>query len=83
MSLSTPSRHHHHHQQQQQQCILFKIYKAYKTLCPANSYSTNLGRTKIINKGDIKLHIFNKKKGKEKKIYNNTQKEKPLTQTQA
>ena len=45
----------------------------------ANSYSANLGRTKIINKRvDIKLHI--KKKGKEKKY---TKKEKPPTQTQA
>ena len=33
---------------------------------PANSYSANLGRTKIINKGVyITLHI--KKKGEEKK----------------
>ena len=46
---------------------------------PANSYSANLGRTKIINKRVyIKLHI--KKKGKEKKY---TKKEKPHTQTQA
>ena len=66
-------------QQQQQQCIVFKIYKAYNTLYPTNSYTANLGRTTIINKGVI-LHI--KKKGKEKKC-NNTQKEKPLTQTQA
>ena len=36
-----------------------------KLLCLANSYSANLGRIKIINKGVIKLHI--KKKGKEKK----------------
>ena len=48
-----------------------KNHKVYNTLYPANSYKANLGRTKIINKGVIKLH---KKKGKEKK-YNNTQKE--------
>ena len=44
------------------------------------NYSPNLDRTKTINKGVIKLHI--KKKGDEKK-YNNTQKEKPLTQTKS
>ena len=54
--------------------------KAYNILGPANSYSANLGGTKIINKGVIKLRI--KQLGREKK-YNNTQKEKPLTQTQA
>ena len=59
---------------------LFKFHKAYDTLCPANNYSANLDRTKIINKRVIKLHI--KKKSGEKK-YKNTQKEKPLTQTQA
>ena len=65
---------------QQQQCILFKFHKAYNTLCSANNYSANLDRTKkIINKRVIKLHI--KKKRGEKK-YKNTQKEKPLTQTQ-
>ena len=65
---------------QQQQCILFKIHKAYNTLCPAYNYSANLAKTKIINKGVIKLHI--KKKVDEKK-YNNTQKEKLLTQTKS
>ena len=68
-----------HQYQQQQQSILFKINKAYNILCPANSYSANLGRTKIINKGIyIKLRI--RKKGEEKK---NKKKEKPLTQIQA
>ena len=64
----------------QQQCILFKIHKAYNTLCSANSNSANLGGTKIINKGVTELHI--KKKEKENK-YNNTQKEKSLAPTQA
>ena len=54
--------------------------RSIKLLCPAKSYSANLGRIKIINKGVIKLHV--QKKGKEKKS-NNTQKEKPLTKTQA
>ena len=54
--------------------------EAYNVWYPANSYSANLGGTKIINKGVIKLQI--KKKGKEKN-YNNTEKEKPLTPTQA
>ena len=54
-----------------------KNHKVYNTLCPANSYNANLGRTKL--KGVIKLH---KKEGKEDK-YNNTQKEKPHTQTRA
>ena len=49
-----------------------KNHKVYNTLYPENSYNANLGRTKIINKGVIKLH---KKKEKEKKLYNNTQKE--------
>ena len=51
--------------------LYLKNHKVYNTLYPANSYNSNLGRTKIINKGVIKLH---KKKGKEKK-YSNTQKE--------
>ena len=55
--------------------------EAYNVWYPANSYSANLGGTKIINKGVIKLRI-KQKKGREKK-YNNTQKEKLLTQTQA
>ena len=56
------------------------MHKANNNFCPANSYSANIGGTKIINKGVIKLQI--KKKGKEKK-YNNTEKENPLTPTQA
>ena len=34
-------------QQQQQQCIYLKKYKVYNTLCPANSYNANLGRTRL------------------------------------
>ena len=65
-NLSCDNRRTETHQyQQQQQSILFKINKAYNILCPANSYSANLGRTKIINKGVyIKLRI--RKKGEEK-----------------
>ena len=54
-------------QQQQQQCIVFKIYKAYNTLYPTNSYTANLGRTTIINKGVI-LHIKKKRKRKEMQV---------------
>ena len=44
-------------QQQRQQCIHLQNYKVYNTLCPANSFYANLGRTiKILNKDDIKLH---------------------------
>ena len=32
---------------QQQQCIYWKKYKVYNTLCPANSYNANLGRTRL------------------------------------
>ena len=46
---------------------------------PCNDYNANLGRTKIINKGVIKLDA--KKKGKEKK-YSNTER-KTNSQTQA
>ena len=45
-------------QQQQQQCIYLKKYKVYNTLCPANSYNANLGRTKDV----IKLHKKKEKK---------------------
>ena len=38
--------------------------RSIKLLCPAKSYTANLGRMKIINKGVIKLHV--QKKGKEK-----------------
>ena len=41
---------------------------------PCNDYNANLGRTKIINKGVIKLDA---KKKKEKKRNTATQKEKP------
>ena len=44
--------------QQQQQCIYLKKYKVYNTLCPANSYNANLGRTKDV----IKLHKKKEKK---------------------
>ena len=44
-------------QQQRQQCIHLQNYKVYNTLCPANSFYANLGRTiKLLNKDDIKLH---------------------------
>ena len=33
--------------QQQQQCIYLQNYKIYNTLCPANRYNANLGRTKL------------------------------------
>ena len=33
--------------QQQHQCIDLKKYKVYNTLCPANSYNANLGRTRL------------------------------------
>ena len=32
---------------EQQQCIYLKKYKVYNTLCPANSYNANLGRTRL------------------------------------
>ena len=32
---------------EQQQCIFLKKYKVYNTLCPANSYNANLGRTRL------------------------------------
>ena len=38
--------------------------EAYNVLCPANSYSANLGRTKNKNKGVIKLRIKQKKEEK-------------------
>ena len=63
-------------QQQQQQCIVFKIYKAYNTLYPTNSYTANLGRTTIINKGVI-LHI--KKKRKRKEMQQHTERKTPHT----
>ena len=54
------------YQQQQQYCIYLKKYKVYNTLCPANSYNANLGRTRLkLNKDVIKLH---KKKKKRKEI---------------
>ena len=53
-------------QQQQQQSILFKIHKSYNILCPANSYSANLGRTKIINKGVIKWRQLRERQKKYK-----------------
>ena len=37
----------HHNVQQQQQYIYLKKYKFYNTLCPANSYNANLGRTRL------------------------------------
>ena len=43
---------------EQQQCINLKKYKVYHTLCPANSYNANLGRTKDV----IKLHKKKEKK---------------------
>ena len=38
--------------------------EAYNVWYPANSYSANLGGTKIINKGVIKLRIKQKKEEK-------------------
>ena len=32
---------------QKQQSIYLKKYKVYYTLCPANSYNANLGRTRL------------------------------------
>ena len=34
-----------HKDEQRQQCIYLKKYKVYNTLCPANSYNANPGRT--------------------------------------
>ena len=52
-------------QQQRQQCIHLQNYKVYNTLCPANSFYANLGRTmKILNKDDIKLNYTSKEKRK-------------------
>ena len=51
---------------------LFKKYKVYNTLCPANSYNGNLGRARL----SIKTLLNYIKKRKEKK-YNNIQKETP------
>ena len=56
---------------------LFKFHKAYNTLCPANNYSANLDRTKIINKRVIKLHI--KKKKWRKEIQKHTERKTPHT----
>ena len=47
--------------------------ETYNVLCPANSYSANLGGTKIVNKGVIKLRIKQKKEEK----YNNTERKTP------
>jgi len=48
---------------QQQQCIYLKKYKVYNTLCPANSYKANLGRTRLYIK--TLLNYIRKKKRKE------------------
>ena len=40
---------------------LFKKYKVYNTLCPANSYNGNLGRARL-NKDVIELHKKKKRK---------------------
>ena len=59
-------------QQQQQQCIYLKKYKVCNTLCPANGYNANLGRTRLQIK--TLLNYIRKKEGKEiqKHIERNT-----------
>ena len=64
-------------QQQRQQCIHLHNYNVFNTLCPANSFYANLGRTiKILNKDDIKLH---EQREKEKNRNTITYRKKHLT----
>ena len=56
-------------QLQQQQRIYLKKYKVYNTLCPANSYNANLGRTRL----QIKTLLNYIKKKKRKEIQKHTE----------
>lgn len=41
---------------------MYRTIKFYNTACPGNTYYANLGRSKTLNKGDIKLYIKKERK---------------------
>lgn len=60
--LGNNSRTHTWQQQQQLTLIIHRTIKFTILYCPGNTYYANLGRSKTLNKGDIKLHIKKRKK---------------------